>query len=59
MILSPYVCGMENNKLYDLMKNKDYADAFNNYFFLLGCGKKRSANTYKKIMEKIEKDLVD
>jgi len=48
---------MENNTLYDLMKNSDYSNAFNNYFFLLGCGKKRQANTFKKIMDKIEKDF--
>jgi len=44
-------------KTEDLLKNKDYADAFHNYFWLLGQGKKSWANDYKKIMNRIEKEL--
>jgi hypothetical protein len=52
-----FLCDMENGQqIYDLMKNKDYADAFHNYFFLLGCNKKRDANVWKKKMDKIEKE---
>jgi len=43
-------------KIYDLMKNKNYADAFHNYFFLLGCNKKKDANVWKKKMDNIEKE---
>ena len=55
---SPFLCGMENGhtNIYYLLKNKDYSDAFHNYFFLLGAGKKRQANTFKKIMDKMEKE---
>ena len=40
-----------------LMSNKDYAEAAHNYFYLLGCGKKSWAKDWKKIMNKIEKEM--
>ena len=40
-----------------LMSNKEYADASYNYFFLLGCGKKRMASSFQKKMKEIEKSL--
>lgn len=40
-----------------LLQNKEYSNAFTNYFFLLGCGKKGAAQTWKKKMEAIENNF--
>lgn len=44
-------------ELPELLSNKEYADAFHNYFFLVGCGKKRMASPFLKKMKELEKTL--
>jgi len=43
--------------LETLLANREYADAFHNYFWLVGQGKKTWAAQYKKVMNKIQKEL--
>lgn len=63
MINSLFLCGMEKKTqttdLSVLLSNKEYADAFHNYFYLLGNGKKSWATQYLKKMKEIEKNLVE
>ena len=40
-----------------LLSNKEYADAFHNYIYLVGCGKKSWAKEYLKKMKEVEKTL--
>ena len=46
-----------NPEYHELMMNAEYAEASYNYFFLLGCNKKSMAQQFKKVMDKIEKEL--
>ena len=48
-----------NPEYHELMMNAEYAEASYNYFFLLGCNKKSMAQQFKKVMDKIEKELFE
>ena len=48
---------MAQKKAVDLLStNKEYQDAFHNYFYLVGMGKKKDAIQYKKIMVQLENE---